>query len=69
MNNLGVMYIEGKGVRKSIPIAMYWYKKAGELGDEKAISNYNGLYEAGYRAASSPDGGKGTSEKKKSRRR
>lgn len=69
MNNLGLMYIQGKGVRENIPIGMYWLKKAGELGEETAIDNYNRLYEAGYRAASSPNGTTATSGKRKSRRR
>lgn len=69
MNNLGLMYIQGKGVRQNISVAMYWFKKSGELGNEDAISNYNRLYEAGYRAATSPTGTKGTSGKRKSRRR
>lgn len=50
MNNLATCYAKGNGVAKSIPAVMYWLKKAGESGNQKAIDNYNQLYDLGYRA-------------------
>ena len=50
MNKIGMCYEFGWGVAKSIPTAMYWYKKAGDKGYQKAVDNYKQLYNQGYRA-------------------
>ena len=39
MNNLGVMYLCGQGVRKSAAKASKWFRKAAELGSVVAQKN------------------------------
>jgi TPR repeat protein len=38
-NNLGNFYASGKGVRKSLEKAAYWYKRAYNKGDRSAANN------------------------------
>ena len=66
---LGSLYEDGLGTTKNIRLAMYWYKKAAEAGDEDALSRYNDLYDQGYRAATSPDVRETTSQKKLTKKR
>ena len=39
MNNLGVIYASGRGVRRNEAEAIKWYRRAAERGDETAIRN------------------------------
>ena len=34
--NLGVVYMNGEGVRKNYRLAVHWYRQAGEAGDSWA---------------------------------
>ncbi|ACA56721.1 hypothetical protein FDC45_02065 [Clostridium botulinum] len=44
MNNIGLMYYEGKGVEQDYKKAMYWYKKASQEGNFAAMSNIGFMY-------------------------
>ncbi len=44
MNNIGLMYYEGKGVEQDYKKAMYWYKKASQEGNFTAMSNIGFMY-------------------------
>ncbi|WP_061321210.1 tetratricopeptide repeat protein [Clostridium botulinum] len=44
MNNIGVMYYEGKGVEQDYQKAMYWYKKSSQEGNFTAMSNIGFMY-------------------------
>lgn len=54
MNCIGVFYENGLSVTKSIPTAIYWYKKAGDKGNQEAVDNYKRLYNQGYRESATP---------------
>jgi hypothetical protein len=43
MNNLGLMYYQGKGVPQDYPQAMAWYRMAADLGDAGALGNLDHL--------------------------
>ena len=47
MNNLGVMYVCGQGVRKSAAKASKWFRKAAELGNVVAQKNLAEMYRYG----------------------
>lgn len=47
MNNLGVMYLCGQGVRKSAAKASKWFRKAAELGSVVAQKNLAEMYRYG----------------------
>ena len=39
MNNLGVIYATGQGVKRNETEAIKWYRKAAQKGDQTAIRN------------------------------
>jgi TPR repeat protein len=41
--NVGMIYANGKGVKKDVPQAMEWYEKAAQQGNASAAYNYNNL--------------------------
>ena len=43
MNDLGVMYMQGSGVRRDVKTAREWYEKAAALGNPEAKQNLVGL--------------------------
>jgi TPR repeat protein len=43
MNDLGVMYNEGDGVRRDVRIAREWFGKAAALGNPEAKQNLRGM--------------------------
>ncbi len=45
--NIGLMYLEGKGVTKDYVEAVKWYKKAAEQGNAEAQSNLGVMYANG----------------------
>ncbi len=45
--NLGIMYVEGKGVSKDNTEAVKWYRKAAEQGDAQAQNNLGLMYSEG----------------------
>ena len=47
MNNLGVMYLNGRGVNKDAQQAVYWITKAAEGGNDQAMYNLGQMYEKG----------------------
>ncbi len=46
MNNLGVMYYHGEGVKESYDRSVYWLKKAIVLGNKSALKNLENILEA-----------------------
>ena len=48
MNNLGVAFFEGNGVKRNHRKAIKWYKKSAELGQVVAQRNLGIMYENGY---------------------
>ena len=51
MRNLGVCYLDGKGVTKDAAEAMKWYRKAADLGNQDASSDIGDLYRDGIGVA------------------
>ena len=47
-NDLGVMYLDGKGVLQDAREAVKWFRKAAEQGDAGAQNNLGLMYEYGY---------------------
>ena len=43
MDDFGVMYVEGDGVRRDLRIARQWYEKAAALGNPEAKQNLRGM--------------------------
>jgi TPR repeat protein len=43
MNDPGVMYMEGAGVRRDVKMAREWYEKAAALGNPEAKQNLKGM--------------------------
>lgn len=46
-NNLGVLYLDGLGVRQSDVMAAYWYRQSAEQGDQVAQTNLGVMYREG----------------------
>ena len=44
LNNLGAMYMSGKGVEKSFSKAMHYFKRAANLNNPEAQVNIGTLY-------------------------
>ena len=47
MNNLGLMYQNGKGVEQSDTEAVKWYRKGAEAGNAYAMANLGYMYDWG----------------------
>lgn len=47
-SNLGVMYVNGRGVRQNKTTAKEWFGKACDNGDQDGCAAYRELNEAGY---------------------
>ena len=47
MNNLGFLYANGYGVPQSYKMAMQWYLKSAEYGNETAMENVALFYSNG----------------------
>lgn len=45
MNNIGYMYHYGEGIQQNSNQAIYWYKKAIDLGNTTSMCNLGQLYE------------------------
>ena len=43
MDNLGLYYYNGYGVKKDDETAIYWWKKAAELGNQSALRHLQKL--------------------------
>jgi len=55
MNDLGMMYMNGQGVKQDYAAAGDWFKKAAEKGHTHAITNLGTLYEMGQGVTQSYD--------------
>ena len=47
MNDLGILYDQGRGVAQDYAQARQWYQKAAEAGDPLGMNNLGVLYEQG----------------------
>jgi TPR repeat protein len=47
MNDLGVLYLQGRGVAKDEAEGARWYRKAADVGNADAMSRLGFLYEPG----------------------
>jgi len=47
MRNLGVMYLEGRGVPQDYKLAVEWFRKAAEKGEAIAMINLGAMYAEG----------------------
>lgn len=48
MNDLGMMYMSGQGVKQDYATASSWFKKAADKGHLEAVTNLGTLYELGH---------------------
>lgn len=48
MNNLGVCYFDGTGVKKDYKKALAWYMKSAERGNETAMNNVGVCHRGGF---------------------
>ena len=46
MNNLGMLYVDGRGVQKDFDLARVWFEKAISLDSAEAQENLNRLEQA-----------------------
>ncbi|MDR1660162.1 MAG: sel1 repeat family protein [Desulfovibrio sp.] len=54
MNNLGVLYDQGKGLEEDSGRAVYWFEKAARAGHPAGMSNYGRMLESGRGIAENP---------------
>jgi TPR repeat protein len=54
MNNLGVLYDQGKGLEADAGRAVYWFEKAARAGHLAGMSNYGRMLESGRGIAENP---------------
>lgn len=55
MNNLGVLYDQGKGVEPDTGRAMYWFSQAANAGNLGGMNNYGRFLEQGKGIAPNPE--------------
>jgi TPR repeat protein len=48
--NLGILYLEGQGVRQDYKEAFRWFQKGAEAGDSSAQTNLGYMYDQGLTA-------------------
>ena len=53
--NLGVLYMQGMGVERNIPMAIEWFEKAARKGEKKAQFNLASLYHQGIGVKKDPE--------------
>src|SRR5271154_3734297 len=46
-NNLGIIYLDGKGVAASFPVAMSWFARSAANGSALGENNLGGVYRDG----------------------
>ncbi|MDR1777800.1 MAG: sel1 repeat family protein [Desulfovibrio sp.] len=54
MNNLGVLYDQGKGLEQDTGRAVYWFEKAARAGHSAGMCNYGRMLESGRGVAENP---------------
>jgi TPR repeat protein len=54
MNNLGVLYDQGKGLEEDPGRALYWFERAARAGHPAGMSNYGRMLESGRGIAENP---------------
>lgn len=57
MNNLGVLYDQGKGVDPDVGRAIHWFAEAARAGNPAGMSNYGRLLEQGRGMPANPEEG------------
>lgn len=53
--NLGVLYMQGMGVERNIPMAIEWFEKAARKGEKKAQFNLASIYHQGVGVKKDPE--------------